>query len=73
MQLVETDQGYRTKMAKFKSLALNNRAIAKYLQDDNRGAYQDFNLALSLHKSAMIRSNQQQFTHQVLAQTLEQN
>ena len=73
VQLVETDQGYRTKMAKFKSLALNNRAIAKYLQDDNRGAYQDFNLALSLHKSAMIRSNQQQFTHQVLAQTLEQN
>ena len=73
VQLVETDQSYRTKTAKFKSLALNNRAIVKYLQDDNHGAYQDFSHALSLHKSAMVRSNQQQFAHQFLVQTLKQN
>lgn len=68
--LIENSQDYRTKMAQFKSLALNNRAIVKYLQDDNAGAYQDFNSALSLHQSRMVKSNQAQFTELYMASNL---
>lgn len=70
VQLVENDRGYRTRTAKFKALALNNRAIVKYLQDDNAGAYQDFKQALALHQSRMVKRNEQQFTQLYMANNL---
>ena len=68
--LVENAPEYRTRMAKFKSLALNNRAIVKYLQNDNLGAYKDFKQALSLHQSRMVKSNQWQFSELYMASNL---
>lgn len=71
--LVESAPEYRTNVAKFKSLALNNRAIVKYLQDDNSGAYQDFKQALSLHQSRIVKSNQWQFSELYMANNLLTN
>ena len=68
--LVESAPQYRTTVAKFKALALNNRAIVKYLQNDNLGAYQDFKQALSLHQSRMVKSNQWQFSELYMASNL---
>lgn len=65
---IEQTQNRQKTKNKYKALALNNRAIVKYLSNDSRGAYQDFNQALDLNNSKLISANFDLFTSKVVGE-----
>jgi hypothetical protein len=66
--LIDVATEYQRDVDKYKALALNNRAIAKYLSNDHSGAYQDFSQAMTLHQSELIEGNYQHFSAQLVKQ-----
>jgi tetratricopeptide (TPR) repeat protein len=64
VSMIDQTNGYKgsKKKGKYKALALNNRAIVKYFNDDQNGAYQDFNQALSLNNDPLIVANFKHFS-----------
>lgn len=54
--ITDTDT-YQTDKDKYKALALSNRAVAKQLNNDYQGAYQDFTSAMALTNQQFILDN----------------